>query len=62
VRDSPLRARETIMLPRTPKRAARQAVAEIRAKPVTLKHPKNRPGLASVTCNLVHVVEIDGPH
>jgi hypothetical protein len=61
VRDSPLRARETIILPRTPKRAARQAVAEIRAKSVTLKHPKNRPGLASVTCNLVHVIEIDGP-
>jgi hypothetical protein len=61
VRDSPLRARETSMLPRTPKRAARQAVVEIRAKSVTLKHPKNRPGLASVTCNLVHVIEIDGP-
>jgi len=66
VRASPLRAQETIMLSRTPKRAARQAVVEIRAKSVNVKYPKNRPVLAdgsrpSVTCNLVHVVEVGGP-
>ncbi len=61
VRESPLRLQKTITLSQTPKRAARQATLEIRAKPVTLKHPKNRRNLANVNCSVVHVEEVNGP-
>jgi hypothetical protein len=66
VRASPARLQKTITLSQTPKRAARQADLEIRALPVTMKHPKNRPvladaGLAAVDCNVVHVKEVNGP-
>jgi hypothetical protein len=61
VRASPVRVRQTITLPQTPKRQARQAELEIRARPVTLRHPKHRPDLADVDCSMVYVQEIDGP-
>ena len=60
VRASPVRVRQTITLPQTPKRQARQAELEIRARPITLRHPKHRPGLADVDCSMVYVQEIDG--
>lgn len=61
VQNSPLRFRKTIVLPQTPKRTARQAELEVRAMPVTLRHPKNRKNFSEVTCNVVHVKEINGP-
>lgn len=61
VRDSPVRIRMTITLPATPKRAAREAELEIRAKSLTLRHPKNRKGLPDVTCSVVYVQEVSIP-
>lgn len=61
VRDSPVRIRRTVTLPRTPKRAAREAEVEIRAKPLTLRHPKNRRGLPDVPCSVVYVQEVSIP-
>ena len=61
VRKSPLRYKKTIDLPRTPKRNARQAELEVRAMPVTLRHPKNRRDFPAVNCQIVHVKEINGP-
>ena len=61
VRASPVRLRQTISLPQTPKRSARQAELKIRARAVTLRHPKHRPGLADVDCSIVYVKEINGP-
>ncbi len=61
VQNSPLRFRKTIALPQTPKRKARQAELEVRAMPVTLRHPKNRKNFPEVICNVVHVKEVDGP-
>jgi hypothetical protein len=58
---SPVRIRMTITLPRTPKRAAREAEVEIRAKPLTLRHPKNRRGLPDVPCCVVNVQEVSIP-
>jgi hypothetical protein len=61
VSDSPVLMRQTIPLPQTPKRAARECEVEIRAKEVTLRHPKNRKGLPDVTCSIVCVTEIGVP-
>jgi len=61
VQNSPLRFRKTIALPQTPKRTARQAELEVRAMPVTLRHPKNRKNFPEVNCNVVHVKEVHGP-
>jgi hypothetical protein len=61
VSDSPVRMRQTITLPQTPKRAARECEVEIRAKEVTLRHPKNRKGLPDVPCRIVYVKEIGIP-
>ncbi len=61
VRNSPLRFRKTIVLPQTPKRKAREAELEVRAMPVTLRHPKNRRNFPAVHCNVVHAKEVNGP-
>ena len=61
VSNSPVRIQMTISLPQTPKRAARDAVVEVRAKEVTLRHPKNRKDLPEVTCSIVYVREISTP-
>ncbi len=61
VRASPVRVRQTITLSQTPKRTARQAELEIRARTVTLRHPKHRPDLAEVDCSMVYVKEVNGP-
>ncbi len=58
---SPLRAIQTIELSQTPKRAARQAVLEIRATQVTIKPPHGRSYLPSVTHNMVLLEEVNGP-
>lgn len=62
VRDSPVRVRQTVALPQTPKRRARQAELEVRARAVTLRHPKHRPDLADVDCQIVYSKEINGPN
>jgi len=61
VRDSPVRIRTIISLPATPKREAREAELEIRAKSLTLRHPKNRTGLPDVPCSVVYVQEVSIP-
>ena len=61
VNASPVRIRMTIALPQTPKRAARDCDVEIRAKTLTLRHPKNRKDLPDVTCSVVCVREIGVP-
>ena len=58
---SPSRIRTTLSLPQTPKRATRVAEVEVRAKEVTLRHPKNRKGLPDVPCNIVYVQEVSTP-
>lgn len=62
VRGSEIRATRTIRLPQTPKRAAREAVLEIRAIEVTLKPPHARSHLPAVTFNVVLVEEVNGPN
>ena len=62
VRASEVRATRTIHLPQTPKRAAREALLEIRAIEVTLKPPHARPHLPAITLNVVLVEEVDGPN
>lgn len=62
VSKSELRATQTIDLPRTPKRAAREATLEVRATRVTVKPPHERSSLPSVTYNVVLVEEVDGPN
>ena len=57
-RQEPVLCRKDIELPETPKRTSRNASLEVRARQVTLHHPKNRAGLAEVTCNVVYVQEI----
>ena len=61
VSNSELRATQTIDLPRTPKRAARQAKLEVRAIRVTVKPPHERSSLPTVTYNVVLVEEVNGP-
>jgi len=61
VGQSEQRATQTIALPRTPKRAARQAKLEVRAIRVTVKPPHARSSLPTVTYNVVLVEEVDGP-
>jgi len=61
VSNSELRATQTIELPRTPKRAARQAKLEVRATRVTVKPPHERSSLPTVTYNVVLVEEVNGP-
>jgi hypothetical protein len=58
---SALRTTKIIELSQTSKRAARQAVLEIRAITVDVKPPHARNRLPSVTFNLVLVQEIGGP-
>ena len=58
---SELRATQTIDLPRTPKRDARQAKLEVRAIRVTVKPPHERSSLPTVTYNVVLVEEVHGP-
>ncbi|NLS96070.1 MAG: IS4 family transposase [Planctomycetaceae bacterium] len=55
---SPVRFRTEITLPATPKRGPRKAKLEVRARSVILKYPKNRPGMQSVRCQIVHVREV----
>lgn len=62
VSNSELRATQTIELPRTPKRAARQAKLEVRAIRVTVKPPHERSSLPTVTYNVVLVEEVRGPN
>jgi hypothetical protein len=62
VSKSELRATQTIDLPRTPKRAAREAKLEVRAIRVTVKPPHERRSLPTVTYNVVLVEEVDGPN
>jgi len=61
VRASEVRVTRTIPLPQTPKRAAREALLEIRAIEVTVKPPHARPHLLEITLNVVLVEEINGP-
>jgi len=51
----------TIELSQTPKRKSRQATLEIRAIEVTVKPPRLRSELPSVTYNIVLAEEINGP-
>lgn len=62
VSNSELRTTQTIDLPRTPKRAAREAKLEVRAIRVTVKPPHERSFLPTVTYNVVLVEEVDGPN
>ena len=59
---SEVRARTAVELPATPKRAARVATLEIRAKTVTVLPPLSRSHLPSVTLNVVLVREVGGPN
>ena len=61
VRTAPVRYQKTIKLPATAKRKERLATLEVRAETVTLKHPKNRKGLADVRCNVLYVREVNAP-
>jgi hypothetical protein len=61
VRAARVRTRQTLALPPTPKRAAREAHLEIRALQVTIKPPHARSRLPQVTCNIVLVEEVNGP-
>lgn len=58
---SELRARQTLDLPRTPKREARTATVEVRALRVTVRPPHERSSLPTVTYNVVLVEETGGP-
>lgn len=61
VSNSELRTTQTINLPRTPKRDARQATLEIRAISVTVRPPHERSSLPKVSYNVVLVEEVGGP-
>ncbi len=61
VRAGEARATRAIHLPQTPKRAAREAMLEIRAVELTVKPPHARPYLPAVIFNVVLVEEVDGP-
>jgi len=61
VRESECRIRQTIDLPRTPKRKARVADLEIRVREVSIKPPRAHASSPSVTYNVVLVEEINGP-
>lgn len=61
VSHSELRATQTLDLPRTPQREARQATLEIRAIPVTVRPPHERSCLPTVSYNVVLVEEVGGP-
>jgi len=50
-----------IDLPQTPKRPARQATLELRAKEIVLKPPHGRGPLGEMTLRMVHVQEVDPP-
>jgi Transposase DNA-binding/Transposase Tn5 dimerisation domain len=59
---APVLARRKWKLSRTPKRRARTAKMEIRAKSITLKPPfRKGPRLPSATLNVILVQEIDAP-
>lgn len=59
---APLLAQRVLRLPKTPKRAAREAVVEIRARAVTLNPPYRRNAkLPEVTVHAILVREIDAP-
>jgi hypothetical protein len=59
---APVLTQRVLRLPKTPKRAARQAVVEIRAQAMTLKPPYRRgEKLAEVTVYAILVREIDPP-
>ena len=62
VATSPLVTTRQIDLPRTPKREAREATLEIRARQVCVKPPAHRSTLDEVTYNVVFVEEINGPN
>ena len=59
---SEVRERKTLELPTTPKRKARTATLEIRAKTVTVLPPLARSHLPQVTLNVVLVREVGGPN
>ena len=59
---SPLLTTRQIELPRTPKRGAREATLEIRAREVCVKPPAHRSDLEEVTYNVVLVEEINAPN
>lgn len=61
VKSSPLLGKRTIELSQTPKRAAREAVVEIRAMTVTIKPPHARSHLPPVTLQVVLAEEVGGP-
>ncbi len=61
VSKSEIRIENTIRLPETPKRKARQAELEIRALRVTVKPPHARSWLPQVSYNVVFVEEVGGP-
>jgi hypothetical protein len=61
VAKSEVRVHQSIALPQTPKRAAREANLEIRAIEVAVKPPHARASLPSVTYNVVLVEEVGGP-
>jgi hypothetical protein len=61
LRKSPLLGTRTIELPATPKRKARQAHLEIRARTLTVKPPHARGHLKPVIMNVVLVEEVGGP-
>jgi hypothetical protein len=58
---SDVRATITVELCQTPKRPARPARLEVRAKTVTVKPPNDRPHLGTVTHNVILVREVGGP-
>lgn len=58
-RKQPVMYRKTIELSQTPKRTSRVATVEVRATEITMRNPKERPGLEHVTCNIVYVQEVD---
>jgi Transposase DNA-binding/Transposase Tn5 dimerisation domain len=62
IADAPVLARRKLKLSRTPKRRARTAKVEIRAKSITLKPPFRRgQHLAHVTLNVILIREINPP-
>ena len=61
VTQSPLLGTRVVERPRTPKRAARTAVMEVRAVSVLVKPPHARAHLPSVTMPVVLVNEVGGP-
>lgn len=61
VSQSQLLGTRVVDLPRTPKRAARRAVMEVRAVSVLVKPPHARSHLPAVTMNVVLIKEVGGP-